>query len=256
MNYSLFAVVVSVFILRLGFCERNLIPAEVDQKRRQIKHEIPLAESKHAAQNGDDNYDYYYGTQWYQGYAYDDSNYGYYDSWAGHYEYGDDQQWYYSGGSQYDYSYGDDSMMNSLSKEKQKSKATGTEVQHRLQKNTHSNTKNNEKGAIKLKRRVPQLKKNPQAESNEKLEGAHAGSNRLRGSLSLDKLDTVECCNIPPEQCNPNGVVCPLREKLSEIRQENVDPVCGCDGKTYSNSCFAENFGCLRSWTPGPCASS
>lgn len=29
-------------------------------------------------------------------------------------------------------------------------------------------------------------------------------------------------------------------------------PVCGCDGKTYSNACAAENAG-LSSWTEGEC---
>ncbi|NPA34023.1 MAG: hypothetical protein GXO48_03725 [Chlorobi bacterium] len=33
------------------------------------------------------------------------------------------------------------------------------------------------------------------------------------------------------------------------------DPVCGCNGKTYSNSCVARCAG-VRFWTQGPCQSS
>ena len=32
-----------------------------------------------------------------------------------------------------------------------------------------------------------------------------------------------------------------------------LDPVCGCDSITYSNSCVAENYAGVTSWTPGPC---
>ena len=31
------------------------------------------------------------------------------------------------------------------------------------------------------------------------------------------------------------------------------DPVCGCNGQTYSNECDALNYGGVTTWTPGPC---
>ena len=47
-------------------------------------------------------------------------------------------------------------------------------------------------------------------------------------------------CELPPQRVNED-CICPLV----------FDPVCGCNGVTYSNSCFASCE--VRSWSDGAC---
>ena len=50
-------------------------------------------------------------------------------------------------------------------------------------------------------------------------------------------------CELPPQQ-QPESCICPLI----------FDPVCGCNGETYSNACFASCE--VRSWDEGACNGS
>jgi len=77
---------------------------------------------------------------------------------------------------------------------------------------------------------------------------------RFATLILLSSTLLASACQRPATRATPPTADCidPAKIKPDGICTMDYNPVCGCNGQTYSNPCVAGNAG-VRSYTPGPC---